>query len=90
MRSTVWTGLFRGTATLGIGTILWLQQNYTPREKFEDYKHAHGLWAEQVIKGIDEKLELLREGQRSITQELRIMNRKPKDEEASVVVPHLK
>lgn len=63
-KGTVWTGLFRGTATLGIGTILWLQQNYTPREKFEDYRIV-----------INEKLDRLQRGQDDMASEMRRMQR---------------
>lgn len=63
-KSSVWTGLFRGTATLGIGTILWLQQNYTPREKFEDYRAV-----------INEKLDRLQRGQDDMALEIRRMQR---------------
>lgn len=86
MKSTVWTGLFRGTATLGIGTILWLQQNYTPREKFEDYKVSHQQWSDAVVKNIDEKLDRLQRGQSIIEQELRILTRKPKDAAAALPI----
>jgi len=84
-KSTVWTGLFRGTATLGIGTILYLQQNYTPREKFEDYTNSHHIWSTQVLNTIDDKLARLERGQEAIQLELRTMNRKTR--EAAMAIP---
>lgn len=78
-KSSVWTGLFRGTATLGIGVILWLQQTYVPREKFEDYKDSHEKWDEQVIKVIDDKLDRLTRGQESIERELRTIGRRQRE-----------
>lgn len=73
-RSSVWTGIYRGTATLGIGAILYMQQNYTPREKFEDHK-VH----------INEKLDRLSRGLEAIEQEIRMLNRKQRN--AAMAIP---
>lgn len=64
MKGSTWTGLFRGTATLGIGTILWLQQNYTPRETFEVHRLV-----------IYEKLDRLQTGQDELQRQIQRMNR---------------
>jgi len=78
-KSNVWTGLFRGTATVGIGAILYLQQNFVAKERFDDYRLTHQQWGDSIVKNIDEKLERLTRGQESIEQELRMMNRKARD-----------
>lgn len=72
--------LWRGSQTVLIAGLMWMvDQNFTSKAQFSDYRESHQLWSETTLGHLNDKLDALRRGQEAIELEIRTMNRKVRD-----------